>query len=59
MKNQDFIQIFVQTYHQIPINDFVFYRMFRQKLEDKGFIIYGHEASPVIPLLLYMPAKIA
>jgi len=33
--------------------------MFRQKLEDKGFIIYGHEASPVIPLLLYMPAKIA
>lgn len=32
---------------------------FRHKLEDKGFIIYGHDASPVIPLLLYMPAKIA
>lgn len=34
-------------------------KMFRHKLEDKGFIIYGHDASPVIPLLLYMPAKIA
>lgn len=33
--------------------------MFRKRMEDKGFIIYGHDASPVIPLLLYMPAKIA
>jgi len=32
---------------------------FRQNLEDMGFIIYGHAASPVIPILLYMPAKIA
>merc|ERR1712002_198934 len=32
---------------------------FRHKLEDMGFIIYGHDASPVIPILLYMPAKIA
>lgn len=24
-----------------------------------GFIIYGNENSPVVPLLLYMPAKVA
>ncbi|KAB0389923.1 hypothetical protein E2I00_018447, partial [Balaenoptera physalus] len=23
-----------------------------------GFIIYGNEDSPVVPLMLYMPAKI-
>ncbi|XP_057315311.1 serine palmitoyltransferase 2-like [Hydractinia symbiolongicarpus] len=34
-------------------------RMFRHKLKDMGFIIYGHDDSPVIPILLYMPAKIA
>ncbi|XP_065661031.1 serine palmitoyltransferase 2 isoform X2 [Hydra vulgaris] len=32
---------------------------FRSKLRDMGFIIYGHDASPVIPILLYMPSKIA
>lgn len=32
---------------------------FRNKLEAMGFIIYGHDASPVIPIMLYMPAKIA
>lgn len=31
---------------------------FRRKLHDMGFIIYGSEDSPVVPLMLYMPAKI-
>lgn len=34
-------------------------RNFRHKLQDMGFIIYGHDDSPVIPILLYMPCKIA
>uniref|UniRef100_A0A9W3GPM3 serine C-palmitoyltransferase n=1 Tax=Camelus bactrianus TaxID=9837 RepID=A0A9W3GPM3_CAMBA len=34
-------------------------RYFRQRLKEMGFIIYGHEESPVVPLLLYMPAKLA
>jgi len=34
-------------------------RYFREKIQDMGFIIYGHDASPIIPILLYMPAKIA
>eukprot|EP00112_Aurelia_sp_Birch-Aquarium-sp1_P021621 Seg587.1 transcript_id=Seg587.1/GoldUCD/mRNA.D3Y31 product="Serine palmitoyltransferase 2" protein_id=Seg587.1/GoldUCD/D3Y31 len=34
-------------------------RYFRQKVEEMGFIIYGHDDSPVVPILLYMPAKIA
>uniref|UniRef100_A0A8C3YJY2 serine C-palmitoyltransferase n=1 Tax=Catagonus wagneri TaxID=51154 RepID=A0A8C3YJY2_9CETA len=34
-------------------------RYFRQKLSQLGFIIYGNEESPVVPLLLYMPAKVA
>ncbi|XP_047627629.1 serine palmitoyltransferase 3 [Phacochoerus africanus] len=34
-------------------------RYFRQRLSQLGFIIYGNEASPVVPLLLYMPAKVA
>nr|XP_045741350.1 serine palmitoyltransferase 3 [Mirounga angustirostris] len=34
-------------------------RYFRQRLNEMGFIIYGNEESPVIPLLLYMPAKVA
>lgn len=33
-------------------------RYFRQKLLQMGFIIYGNDDSPVVPLLLYMPAKI-
>lgn len=42
------------------LNEILYFnRMFRKRMEDKGFIIYGHDASPVIPLLLYMPAKIA
>ncbi|XP_055977943.1 serine palmitoyltransferase 3 [Sorex fumeus] len=34
-------------------------RYFRQRLNEMGFIIYGNEESPVVPLLLYMPAKVA
>ncbi|KFM79837.1 Serine palmitoyltransferase 2, partial [Stegodyphus mimosarum] len=32
---------------------------FRKKLKQKGFIIYGNEDSPVVPLMLYFPSKIA
>ncbi|XP_042900943.1 serine palmitoyltransferase 2 [Parasteatoda tepidariorum] len=32
---------------------------FRQKLKQKGFIIYGNDDSPVVPLMLYFPSKIA
>ncbi|KAF8777873.1 Serine palmitoyltransferase 2 like protein [Argiope bruennichi] len=32
---------------------------FRQKLKQKGFIIYGNEDSPVVPLMLFFPSKIA
>ncbi|XP_076129485.1 serine palmitoyltransferase 2b [Alosa pseudoharengus] len=31
---------------------------FRRRLQESGFIIYGNEDSPVVPLMLYMPAKI-
>nr|XP_003411518.2 serine palmitoyltransferase 3 [Loxodonta africana] len=34
-------------------------RYFRQRLKQMGFIVYGNEESPVVPLLLYMPGKIA
>ena len=33
-------------------------RYFRRRLKSMGFIIYGNEDSPVVPLMLYMPAKI-
>ncbi|KAL7753625.1 serine palmitoyltransferase component [Sorochytrium milnesiophthora] len=33
-------------------------RYFSQQLKKKGFIVYGSEDSPVIPLLLFNPAKI-
>lgn len=32
---------------------------FRRRLKEMGFIIFGNSASPVVPLLLFMPAKIA
>ncbi|CAL1268714.1 unnamed protein product [Larinioides sclopetarius] len=32
---------------------------FRQKLKQKGFIIYGNEDSPIVPLMLFFPSKIA
>uniref|UniRef100_A0A673ZRU1 serine C-palmitoyltransferase n=1 Tax=Salmo trutta TaxID=8032 RepID=A0A673ZRU1_SALTR len=31
---------------------------FRRKLTEMGFIIYGNNDSPVVPMMLYMPAKI-
>lgn len=31
---------------------------FRRELKKLGFILYGHDDSPVIPLLLFNPAKI-
>ncbi|KNE58725.1 hypothetical protein AMAG_04277 [Allomyces macrogynus ATCC 38327] len=33
-------------------------RYFAQQLRKRGFIVYGNEDSPVIPLLLFNPAKI-
>ncbi|XP_063147421.1 serine palmitoyltransferase 3 [Candoia aspera] len=33
-------------------------RYFRRKLHELGFIIYGNEDSPVVPLLLYLPGKV-
>ncbi|XP_029449413.1 serine palmitoyltransferase 3-like [Rhinatrema bivittatum] len=33
-------------------------KYFRQRLHEMGFIIYGNEDSPVVPLLLYMPGKV-
>jgi len=34
-------------------------RYFRRRLHEMGFIIYGNADSPVVPLLLFCPAKIA
>lgn len=34
-------------------------RMFSQGLKKMGFIVYGDEDSPVVPLLLYNPAKVS
>ncbi|XP_064623882.1 serine palmitoyltransferase 2-like [Lineus longissimus] len=34
-------------------------RYFRRRLHEMGFIIYGNKDSPVVPLMLFMPAKIA
>ncbi|CBY09136.1 unnamed protein product [Oikopleura dioica] len=32
---------------------------FRQRLKKMGFIVFGNDFSPVVPLLLYVPSKIA
>ncbi|XP_074660703.1 serine palmitoyltransferase 2-like [Tubulanus polymorphus] len=34
-------------------------RYFRRRLQEMGFIIYGNKDSPVVPLLIFKPAKIA
>jgi len=34
-------------------------KYFRTKLKELGFIVYGNDASPVVPMMLFMPAKIA
>lgn len=31
---------------------------FRRKLREMGVVIYGNDDSPVVPMMLYMPAKI-
>lgn len=33
-------------------------RYFRARLKKMGFIIYGNDDSPVVPVLLYMPGKV-
>lgn len=33
-------------------------RYFRARLKEMGFIIYGNDDSPVVPVLLYMPGKV-
>ncbi|KAA0718145.1 Serine palmitoyltransferase 3 [Triplophysa tibetana] len=33
-------------------------RYFRSQLNEMGFIIYGNQHSPVVPLLLYLPGKV-
>ncbi len=32
-------------------------RYFRKKLSEFGYIVYGNEDSPVVPILVYQPAK--
>ncbi|ODM87247.1 Serine palmitoyltransferase 2 [Orchesella cincta] len=32
---------------------------FRRKLKEAGFIVYGSDDSPVVPVALYMPTKLA
>lgn len=34
-------------------------RYFRRQLVDMGFIVYGSDSSPVVPVMIFMPAKIA
>ncbi|XP_078351142.1 serine palmitoyltransferase 2-like isoform X2 [Oculina patagonica] len=34
-------------------------KYFRQRLKEMGFIVYGHDASPVVPLLIFMLGKLA
>ncbi|XP_004634397.2 serine palmitoyltransferase 3 [Octodon degus] len=34
-------------------------KYFRHKLKKMGFIIYGNDDSPVVPMLLYHPCKVA
>ncbi|XP_052766413.1 serine palmitoyltransferase 2-like [Mya arenaria] len=34
-------------------------RYFRRNLHERGYIIYGNKDSPVVPLLIFMPTKMA
>ena len=34
-------------------------RYFREKLKAMGLIVYGNRDSPIIPVLLFMPGKVA
>ncbi|XP_062320333.1 serine palmitoyltransferase 3 [Osmerus eperlanus] len=44
----------ISRVHQLADNT----RYFRSRLQEMGFIIYGNEDSPVVPVLLYMPGKV-
>ncbi|CAF0806522.1 unnamed protein product [Didymodactylos carnosus] len=33
-------------------------RYFRKKLVDMGFIVYGNKNSPIVPMMIYMPARV-
>lgn len=33
-------------------------KYFRRKLKQMGFIVYGNDDSPVVPMLIYFPGKI-
>ena len=34
-------------------------KFFRQGMKKLGFIIYGNDASPIVPMLIYYPSKIS
>lgn len=44
----------IRRIHQLAENT----RYFRARLKEMGFIIYGNDHSPVVPILLYMPGKV-
>ena len=33
-------------------------RYFRRKLQEMGCIVYGHDDSPVVPMMIFVPAKL-
>ena len=33
-------------------------RYFRRRLQQMGTIVYGHDDSPVVPMMIYFPSKI-
>ena len=33
-------------------------RYFRRRLHEQGYLLYGNKDSPVVPMLIYMPAKV-
>ena len=45
----------VRRIHQLARNS----RYFRQKLKQLGFIVYGNDDSPVVPVAVYMPTRLA
>ena len=34
-------------------------KFFRQRLKEMGFIVYGNDSSPVVPMMIYVPSKLA
>jgi serine palmitoyltransferase len=34
-------------------------KYFRQRLKSMGFIVFGNDASPVVPMMVYLPSKMA